>query len=309
MRKKILILMMIFSLAIACDNREIYDGKPENIRTRSLRLDERIKLSFVEYDGEVELGKEFRVAVEFNQEHYISHWSIDMVEKGGNFDSSDAISLICIGGYDGGVLENVEFRGYAIKPGEWDLCANVSYGGDENEQVYSSRLTLNVIYPTLKEALEESTVWAKMEKAWKETLEAEENGNRCEKGFAIYIHATEGEEGKFETDDITDGPVDNKCDVGERNTITVPCNDNIYSNGGRYYIGIFHTHPPITSCPGNKRRMVGYSEEDVQEADGLGIPGVVFDYVGDGGEICGGHSRYDSYQKYDYGTNKRRVIL
>jgi len=81
--------------------------------------------------------------------------------------------------------------------------------------------------------------------------------------------------------------------------------------GGKYAVAHFHTHTPLTYCPSNVGRdPVGPTgpDESLLTSSNYGIPGLVYDYVGDGGKLYGGHSINANAQVYTFSLNRRATL-
>ena len=126
------------------------------------------------------------------------------------------------------------------------------------------------IFPAGYVIKEDAGVQAKMKEAWKRTIEFASPSGRREYGFWIYYHYETGKitcGDLIEGDVITGGP-------GTHGSISF-----VNSDMTNETCAFFHTHTPVRYCGYGASRITGDSEVDRKGADGLGIPGLVYDYT------------------------------
>lgn len=74
---------------------------------------------------------------------------------------------------------------------------------------------------------------------------------------------------------------------------------NLPNQGGDYIVGYFHTHPPRSKCDSTQTYPVGPTKNDRS----INTVCLIYDYVGNDGQIQGGHSPRDDYKLYHFGTD------
>ncbi len=64
------------------------------------------------------------------------------------------------------------------------------------------------------------------------------------------------------------------------------------SQGVKYAVSSFHTHPPLTYCPPNYSRATGPSNADINADIVDNVAGIVYDYTA--AQIVSGHQKNDA---------------
>ncbi|PCH70223.1 MAG: hypothetical protein COC06_05425 [Bacteroidales bacterium] len=203
---------------------------------------------------------------------------------------------------DGGV-SMLSYSGNPLKAGIWDIQAQVRF--NDGETYDSDIVTVTVEYPP-REVIK-SWVSSDMDDAWQKTKEfAEKNhGKYKEYGFCLYAYLDR---------DIYELRIDspfqtgNTSECGEDATLTLynsPHPSTDPSQGGKYLIGLFHTHPPLTYCSSRvSRNPTGASSIDTSNLRPNTL-GFVYDYSQ--GSIKGGHDINLGAKVYDYGPEELAV--
>jgi hypothetical protein len=139
-----------------------------------------------------------------------------------------------------------------------------------------------------------------MNDAWEKTIAGTNRYLRYEYGFYIYL-----ENGEIEAGNMCNSSKGNQCDDEIDNLTIIGSGDPGNSDYG-YIIGIFHTHPPLTGCPGTTKRICGESSSDIYnlERRKIYIPAFVYDYLG---TIQGGHDENLPAKVYSYGADRREL--
>lgn len=156
-------------------------------------------------------------------------------------------------------------------------------------------------YPDAESILDDLYVQQEMDNCWDNT-----KNNKCEYGFAIYlvnnpIEVMQYNEG--ETMECPNSPgehVSATVDIEIDEMIVNPTQED-----GRYLIGVFHTHPPLTDCDAGVWREPGPSTLGVDAYDNLNdpVPAFVYDYNVQ--TLYGGHNENLDVKKYKYGVQRR----
>lgn len=132
----------------------------------------------------------------------------------------------------------------------------------------------------------------KMDQAWSEMLAGCNESGRFECGFCIYLNRN----GQIYLGDMQYGP----------NTPNTPNS----AGGIELYVdkdindlcAIFHTHTSYKFMPDNCSRPTGPSDFDINAADSLHVPGLVYDY--DVSEVWG-QCTYIDHHAYTFGPTQR----
>lgn len=112
-----------------------------------------------------------------------------------------------------------------------------------------------------------------MEMVWNWTKQSANMGETREMGVVFYIerHLTDGSWFGIKAGELQRGPIKNSAD--DRGTIEL-----VYR--GDLYCGSFHTHTPLCKLPDMSiQRAYGPSNTDRVEAERIGIPHFIYDYV------------------------------
>lgn len=126
------------------------------------------------------------------------------------------------------------------------------------------------VYPTVDVIKENSNVQAAMEQAWSLTKSSASPSGRKEYGFWIYYHYDTGE---ITCGSLIEGPPISGGE-GTQGMISF-LNENLTDE----VCAFFHTHTPVKYCGYGTYRETGASPEDRNNANSLGIPGLVYDYI------------------------------
>jgi len=168
----------------------------------------------------------------------------------------------------------------AVQPGEWKIRAVIEYSDSYGAQTaYSNEVNINVILPSASEIMANSLISGQMSAAWSQTLSAAYPDGREEKGFMIYMNTMPGHNPYFYEipDGIESGP---QAPCGSKAEIAMSYSDidnPNYVNGGKYFVGLFHTHTPVFYCTGYSR-VTGPSDYDIDNINAAKAPGILTDY-------------------------------
>jgi len=204
-------------------------------------------------------------------------------------------------------------------PGVWDIQTTVTF--DDGNVITSPNHQFRVEFPDVGTIQSCGIISNAMRNAWQQTLSSASETGRREYGFWIYAD-TRGGALTFTYREIPPGPFVG-CGTGAAiapgSAFDIPGDRNNPRAGGSFYAAFFHTHTPQTFCPrynefGQLRvRAVGPSLSDRNFVNGRGIPGLLFDYVGNMHYglmgIVGGHYINDPARVWTFGNHSRRRPL
>jgi len=181
-------------------------------------------------------------------------------------------------------------------------------------QVHSNEVDVEVQFPKLDDFKYNATLYSAFQAMWLSTLNAATNGGRCEFGCYITLDTATGQ---YAATTPFSGPIagnNDGADIPYFKTFRpadIPQSPNP-TDTAVYVVGFFHTHTPmtyVTRLP--PYRPVGPSEGDEKLASyalGMGLPGLVYDYVGSAsGLLDAGHELKADAMLYDIKELKRRV--
>lgn len=196
--------------------------------------------------------------------------------------------------------ESPECSVTALNPGEWFVRAIITL---TDTVIITNTLIVDVLYPDVYKIRDNPIVRSQMESVWQETKNAAVSG-RSERGFWIFVNTSNM---TFEFGETFVG-LSFQCGVLANLEFTYPT--DIPSNsplvGGKYAVCFFHSHPPLTFCPGFIKG-VGPSTGDTNAIPDF--PGLVYDYIGvyENGlyQLIGGHNINDAADVYIYGLYRR----
>ena len=215
----------------------------------------------------------------------------------------------------------LDFSMLMRNPGKWEVKVVVL--------LYNARVLVSpthrveVQFPYAVVALANPAIRNAMTDAWRQTRNSASADGRREYGFWIYAD-TRGSglafvRGQVDAGAFVPGCVGTHASimVGGRNEI--PANPHDARSGGRFAIAHFHTHTPLTFCPRYidtpttryviHRTPVGPSQSDRDWANGWGMPGLVYDYVGEfiygAVRLVGGHNINAPAQVWTFGPHRR----
>lgn len=189
----------------------------------------------------------------------------------------------------------------AAQPGEWDVRAYIQY--PDGEEVYSDIETITILNPEVN--LIKSQMETQMATTWQDTKNAASPSGRHEIGYYIYANTTSGSL-VFEAGTTNIGPtwVCGQVTAWSITDYEGTFNPN-FENGGRFLVGLFHTHTPVAFCNCYVScRSVGPSPSpgDLSLTD---LPGLVYDYIG---PIYSFFPLDSDAKIYEYGSTRRTRI-
>lgn len=181
---------------------------------------------------------------------------------------------------------------------------------------YSTDIAVRVQFPSYEQITADSGVQAMMNAAWSATLDdCTENPNRRrEHGFKILLRTRDNAylSGGDEVGPWT-GPDDDAGIELSTPFLDYPPEPLPNAGGALYTVAAFHTHTPVayrTNFPAGTVFEVGPSQEDDEFNSEMGIPGIVFDYIGSpvlSGTIPLGHPENAPVRAYPSGENRREL--
>lgn len=190
------------------------------------------------------------------------------------------------------------FTTRAYRPGVWPVQATVHFV--DGKEVETDIQCINIQNPTGTKISANSGVKAKMESLWAATISNARNGTYREKGCIIHFNTATN---TYEFVDVPDSPefvCEGRTDINFAITYPTP---NYPNTGGTYVVGTFHTHPARTKCDSDSRYLVGPSFVD----QAMETVCLVYDYVGTGKEVVGGHSPNDAYKIFISGLERSPI--
>lgn len=230
-------------------------------------------------------------------------------------DEHPAIQLMQDGSFDGNYLTIDQFSGNdidgyyctlnAAKPGKVLLRVEMTEVLT-GEKHYSEWRDMTTLFPSTSDILGELSIVSDFGALWNATVNSEMSGNRCEYGCAISMTVGTDIHKTFSTS-FYQGESTKECDV--TNTISFDLIDDVQSSsngGGTYTIGVYHTHPPLSTCPRNYSRETGMSSIDESEAKRLKIPSFVDDYTPWESTLEGGHNPFGAHEYKNISNIDRR---
>ncbi len=182
---------------------------------------------------------------------------------------------------------------YSVFPGRWRVGAWITYCNNHTQSGWKDTIVYietRHVFPTAEKILAGKvqggqTVQSRMDAAWTETCNRTTTMTYQEVGFNIYIVTSTTEsyyECTFEYGEAV--PYDSLPDI-TLSALRDKSTDFTLSSGGRYYVGEFHTHPPLWNwaLPAGTigRRETGPSSNDHPHSSG--IPRWVYDFIGNQG--------------------------
>lgn len=195
------------------------------------------------------------------------------------------------------------FTSYASLPGNYTFEATVSYDGIKDTVLTASA---QFDFPTASEIQTKCTV--NMASAWTTTKSLAGPSTCAEVGFVIYL-VSSPYGSYYDCSQERTGPITSYTDRARVN-LTYDVDDfNGFdpTEGGRFYVADFHTHPPLSNwaLPQNTvyARDVGPSDGDSGGPNG--IPSFVYDYVGVGGYHLSTDSINSATTITNYGGTQR----
>ena len=170
-------------------------------------------------------------------------------------------------------------------------------------------------FPTSTDILNDPDITTFMENTWSATKNFASPSGRREMGFWIYINTKPDATEYYFKEDVPDGEIiTGSIGTGGRISFSNPSLIEMNTNpllGGKYVVGLFHTHTPITYLT-QGARQVGPSPGDLSSYEDL--PGFIYDYTGQylpNEGITGiiyGHKIDDASHIYVYGSSRRQTL-
>jgi hypothetical protein len=157
--------------------------------------------------------------------------------------------------------------------------------------------------PSYSDIIKNSTVKAALDDTWQKTQDKASKDGTYELGFWIQWNS---ETAKYSVTSLKQGnKAANSPTPGQASIVlgTKPAD-----SGNTYTVGSFHTHPTTEYWASGWERQVGPSQGD-QDADKADqVPGVVYDYIGNGGVVASGHPKNSPATLYHSGPDSRPKI-
>lgn len=234
---------------------------------------------------------------------FVQQLTYQITKAGNNFSEGwtiDAVSNV--------TGENYQSDAYQIKRGgEYEVRAEVTVIKNINlVPVFSNSVYLAAKWPDWDEYIDEDEVQQQIEQAKENSIDAV--SQRMEYGFYIYLRLDEDE--RLYLGDISHGSPSN-CGSEAHVTITggEASFDSDPTETGKYILASFHTHPPLTECSYDTKRIPGPSEDiDVPGANSSLHTWLILDYyegLDDNGFLRGGHDKNAAMKIYDCGVQIR----
>lgn len=204
------------------------------------------------------------------------------------------------------------FQCFARSSGYWNFIAVAPIG---DSVLTSNSIMIEMQFPASTDILNDPDITTFMENTWSATKNFASPSGRKEMGFWIYINTKPDATEYYFKEDVPDGEIiTGSIGTGGSITFSAPSLVEMNTNpllGGKYVVGLFHTHTPLTYLT-DGARIVGPSPADLScYAD---LPGFVYDYlgkfdihIGDIGIIYG-HKIDDPSQIYVYGSSRRQTL-
>jgi len=181
----------------------------------------------------------------------------------------------------------------------WLRVKQSFYGRD----FYSDEVKLEVQYPSYDDIVSDSSVIQKMEILWSSTKYSTTPITVKEYGCWIYWDSqTASYDFQIVEGEAVSPPL--VPSVSTPNTTLTRTVDALVGTE-KTLVAIFHTHTPLTYYDGNHIRLVGPSSNDLEAIKNDNVVGIVYDYVGENGELKSGHNINDSAKLYHFGEERR----
>jgi hypothetical protein len=169
-------------------------------------------------------------------------------------------------------------------------------------------VTITIQYPNVNTI--KNNIASKLNSIWQETKNATLISGRQEKGFWVYLNTnTVG----YEYSTTINGSI---VTCGEQTSISPGSYSDTGMDGsllteGKNAVAFVRTHPPLTYCSSVNFRVVGATAAEIEWANSIGIPNIVYDYSGEYYSstyqylIYGGHGINNTAQTYTFGPTRR----
>ncbi|MDD2478963.1 MAG: hypothetical protein PHS31_03630 [Victivallaceae bacterium] len=166
-----------------------------------------------------------------------------------------------------------------------------------NEADYTTpEKDMTVGFPTHAQIIADSVVGLRMSSEWQATLDdctAVPNRYR-ERGFWVVLNTSTN---KYEISNVSLGewgtpPGGVSINLAARPGVNLSTPAANSSQGVKYAVSSFHTHPPLTYCPPNYSRATGPSNADINADIVDNVAGIVYDYTA--AQIVSGHQKNDA---------------
>jgi hypothetical protein len=186
--------------------------------------------------------------------------------------------------------------------GLFKLRGTATISGSEHQ---TTEKDLEVQFPAYADIVGAAEVVTFTDAAWTSTKNAANATTRREEGFFILLNTSAASE-KYEKTATVLGPLVGPAQTGSVN-IVKPADDPATPTpleSSKYVVASFHTHTPTAFRPVG--RAVGPSAADQRADTADGVPGVVYDYVGDAaGNAPARHPLNSPAQLYHSGPARR----
>lgn len=311
MKEKIIYVFMLLIVIVSCTEEESFDEYGVRILKKNgvvFAMDSRLSLNLDGTNDYMGVRKENVLTFPEGEYDGWRYYVIGNIGAEPNYKIIDDPSIHYTEGIiyaDGEVSQKVVPRIFLSIPGEWKFKLVVQ--NEKKDTIRVSKVeNVEVWFPDPLEI--EAALSDDMYEAWNETLEDASEMGRREKSFWIYAVAKNGEV-SVQRDEIKDGPWIMNSDETAHTDFTAP---EIISpldplDEAWYPIGFFHTHTPLTYCPPEAHRGVGFSGGDIQAVGAHGIAFYLYDYSADfEEEIYGGHDLHQAAKLYYENREERR---
>lgn len=200
--------------------------------------------------------------------------------------------------------------------GNFKIWGEIVFNNIEDRSVVktvkSEEISLTVLYPD-RDAIQDG-IKDDMDDLWKKSISVTNQTEMREFGFFITMEI-DGRALKVKPVEKIRGEPNNCPRKGETVAFTLDFDwggseistTSPLEEEATYYIGMFHTHPPLTNCSSTTTRAEGVgpskADEDILNELDAFLPAFVYDYKDD---ITGGHRPNASGKIYHYGADRRK---
>lgn len=203
--------------------------------------------------------------------------------------------------------EELSVEVMARSPGTFQIYAEVR----ASSVVFSSPdISITHQFPTWEEIIQQDGIREEMEKSWQETLQNSDESGMQEFGGVVVLNTQESHTGKLYEYVRAAGEKVPYSSPAATISMELSFRDSGPTEGGRFTVLHYHTHPPYWGYTGNQvfKRRLGPSEPDIAQIGNM--PGLVKDFTHPTDTIHTqmNRSEYESNTKlYPYGTERREI--
>ncbi|WP_159523847.1 hypothetical protein [Sunxiuqinia indica] len=250
--------------------------------------------------GNFSLETEFE-GIAFDDDEYVSDLTYQISKAGNNFAEGWSIDVV------NNVTKDGNSKGYQIcRGGRYEIRAEASVmKNGELIHVFSDPILITANWPDYSTYIKDGQFQQKKEEAKAKSIAAV--SQRMEYGFFIYLRINGGN--RLEIGEMCRGDA-SSCGSEAHVNITGD-EDNFNRNPTqpfKYILANFHTHPPLTECSYETKRIPGPSENwDKPGASNSLYTWLVLDYCEGlvNGELRGGHDKNAAMKIYYCGAPTR----